>query len=51
MTLKAYCIILLAKGEQGNKDLEFFKQAVIDPFSRAYTELDPVKTNNNKRLG
>ena len=30
----------VGKGEQGNKDLEFFKQAVIDPFSRAYTELD-----------
>jgi hypothetical protein len=30
----------VGKSEQGNKDLEFFKQAVIDPFSRAYTELD-----------
>jgi|TARA_R100000482_G_scaffold97465_3_gene41656 hypothetical protein len=30
----------VGKGEQGNKDLEFFKQSVIDPFSRAYTELD-----------
>ena len=30
----------VGKGEQGNKDLEFFKQALIDPFSRAYTELD-----------
>jgi len=30
----------VGKGEQGNKDLEFFKKAVIDPFSRAYTELD-----------
>ena len=30
----------VSKGEQGNKDLEFFKQAVIDPFSKAYTELD-----------
>jgi hypothetical protein len=28
------------KGEQGNKDLEFFKKSLIDPFSRAYTELD-----------
>ena len=30
----------VGKGEQGNKDLEFFKQALIDPFSRSYTELD-----------
>jgi hypothetical protein len=30
----------VGKGEQGNKDLEFFKEALIDPFSRAYTELD-----------
>ena len=31
------------KGEQGNADLAFFKQSLIDPLNRAYTELNETK--------
>lgn len=30
----------LGKGKQGEQDFDFFKKALIEPFSRAYTELD-----------
>ena len=31
------------KGEQGNADLAFLKQSLIDPLNRAYTELNETK--------
>lgn len=31
------------KGAKGEKDLEFFREALLDPFSRAYTELDSAR--------
>ncbi len=33
----------IGKGKQGNKDLEFIKDALIRPFSRANTELDAAR--------
>ena len=33
----------IGKGEQGNQDLEFIKDALIRPFSRANTELDAAR--------
>ncbi len=30
----------LDKGKQGEQDFDFFKKALIEPFSRSYTELD-----------
>lgn len=34
---------VIGKGEQGDKDLEFFKENLIDPFSEAYTNLDATR--------
>ena len=34
---------MLGKGKQGDADMKFFKDNLIDPFSKAYTELDEMR--------
>ena len=34
---------IIGDGKQGEADLNFFKKALVDPFSRAYTELDAAR--------
>jgi len=34
---------MLGKGSQGDADLRFIKEALVNPFSRAYTELDAAR--------
>jgi len=34
---------IIGEGKQGEADLDFFKKSLVDPFSRAYTELDAAR--------
>ena len=34
---------IIGKGKQGEADLKFFKEKLIDPFSDAYTKLDAIR--------
>ena len=36
---------LAGKGDQGNKDVSFFKKAFFDPYNRAYRKLNQVQYN------
>ena len=43
----------VGKGEQGNKDIQFFKEALVDPFARADEEMKRMRqtiTNDYKAL-